>query len=351
MSLQDFDDLGNGISVYNPPPSPDGADTCTTTLPHEHHPAGKQQDKPPPPALIILCTWLGGASPKRIQRYTQGYHALWPRSTILLIRTTAAEYACSGLRALRRRLGPARREIRRILAAGQHPESAPAASPSRGGVGHRRGAGTGMLLHMFSTGGANVATQLVASTNAALGMAGRRGPLALRQVVLDSCPGDLDVASTYRAAAHSVPAAHPLRPLLCALLYLVVAGLAGLEAAGLRRHLGRTIWDHLNDPAVFSPDAGRLYLISRADAIVDFRDVLSHRAEALARGLRAEAVVFQRAGHCSLVLEDEAAYWGAVQSSWERNEASPAEGEAEKHGSGSQIIKLPDPKLHTRSRL
>lgn len=339
MSLQDFHDLGNGISLYRPS-SQHGVDTCTTGPPEEHHPASNQ-DKPEPPALIILCTWLGGASPKRIQRYTSGYHGLWPRATILLIRTTATEYACSGVRALRQKLGPARREIRRILAAGHH-LSAP------GARGTRRGAG--ILLHMFSTGGANIATQLVASMNAVLTMVGRHEPLALRQVILDSCPGNLDVANTYRAAAHSIPTAHPLRPLFCTLLYLVVVGLAGLEAAGLRRHLGKTIWDDLNDLEVFSPDAGRLYLISKADSIVDFRDVLSHRTQALEKGLRAEVVVFQRAGHCSLVLEDEASYWGAVQSSWERNEP-PTKEDVEKHGSGSQNLKSAGLNLHTRSRL
>lgn len=36
---------------------------------------------------FTLCTWLGGATPQRIQKYISGYRALYPTSAILLITT------------------------------------------------------------------------------------------------------------------------------------------------------------------------------------------------------------------------------------------------------------------------
>lgn len=261
------------------------------------------------PDIIILCTWLGGATTKRIQKYTLGYHKLWPKSVILAIRTTAAEYAFSGASALRRKLRPALREIRRIMARVDSPQKLPP---------YDHQSGSGILLHMFSNGGANIATQLVASMNGVSSILGQAETLPMRQVVLDSCPADPGINNTYAAASHSISTTHPLRPLFCATLYLVVAGIAGLEAVGLRRCLGKAIREQLNDPKVVSPGARRLYLISEADAIVDFREVLAHRHQALSKGIGAETVVFKRAGHCCLVLEDERAYWGAIESCWAR---------------------------------
>lgn len=359
MSLQDFQDLGNEILIYKPPHQ----ETIETRSSPAKRAAKNQFVNEPvdtdQPALIILCTWLGGASAKRIQRYTMGYHRLWPLSTILLIRTTAAEYAFSGAKALRDKLGPARREIRRIMDAG-HAGLQP--WPERGTSCVR----SEILLHMFSNGGANMATQLVASMNAMLTVIGKSEPLPLRQVVLDSCPGELGVKRTFDAAAHSIPTSHPLRPLFCAALYLVVAGIAGLEAAGVRRPMGKTIRAQLNDLSVFSPSAGRLYLVSTADTIVETRDVYSHRAQAAARGLRTEMVVFQRAGHCSLLVEDETVYWSAIESSWRRDrgeweEAANANANEEQdtekpsHGPHAGLEtsgrRLADLAFHVRSRL
>lgn len=42
-------------------------------------------------ALITLCTWLGGATPQRIQKYITGYQSLYPNSAILLITTRILE--------------------------------------------------------------------------------------------------------------------------------------------------------------------------------------------------------------------------------------------------------------------
>lgn len=312
MSLKDFRPLGNGISIYGPGLQEGPKPVCHNGKDYSSN-AGDKTDQP---ALIILCTWLGGATHKRIQTYTLGYHKIWPKSSILLIRTTAAEYAISGVTSLREKLRPAQRVIRRIIERSAGPQDFSWSEDESAGKAEY----PGILLHMFSNGGANIATQLIATMNGISSILGKPAPFPLRQVVLDSCPGDLNINNTYAAASHSIPTTHPLRPLARAALYLVVVVIAGLEAVGLRRCMGKTIREQLNDPSVVSPDACRLYLTSKGDAIVGCREVLTHRDQALARGMTAVTVIFRRAGHCCLVLEDDVAYWGAIESCWVREE-------------------------------
>lgn len=303
MSLCDFKDLGDDVLLYEPHTNLDS---------EQHHDYSKtSKTYACSPRLIIVCTWLGGATNKRIERYTQRYHSIWPTSNLLLIRTNLADYLTRSERSLNRKLRPAHREIRRIIVE-------PSWDPTRH---HKPTASdnSGILLHVFSQGGTNIATHLVISLNNILGFIGHNTPLPLRHIVLDSCPGDPDINSTYAAGAHSLPRKHPLRPLGCAVIYVLAVGIAGMEVTGLRRPLAKVMRAQLNDPDIFSPGAARLYLTSRADEIVDSRHVEAHVREAAFKGLRTELLVFESAGHCSLMLEDESAYWNAIVLCWERS--------------------------------
>lgn len=129
----------------------------------------------------------------------------------------------------------------------------------------------------------------------------------------------MDVERGYHAAAHALPPSS-LRPLGLAALYLAVLGLVGSETVGIRKPLCETVQDQLNDPAIFAPEAVRVYLSSTADEIVYMEEVLSHRDEAAVRGLRTETVLFNRAPHCALIQEDETIYWKTILSAWERDQ-------------------------------
>lgn len=307
MSFSRFKDLGDDIWLYEPRDSGEGNDNSD---PVQGTRRPSSNGKGHSPALIILCTWLGGATAKRIEKYTQGYHRLWPRSRILLIRTTLGEYLVQSTESLHRKLRPAHCEIRRVLWENQR-QNKISSRPEDGEL----------LLHIFSQGGSNIATQLLESMNAILATLGREGPLPLRQIVLDSCPGDPGIYSTSSAGARSLPDNSILRPLGSAVLYILAAGLAGMEASGLRTPLAKKMRSQLNDSEIFSARASRLYLTSEADNVVDSRDVEEHCNQAVAKGLTTDILRFRQAGHCSLVLEDGAAYWNAIASGWERSAA------------------------------
>ncbi|KAA8642613.1 uncharacterized protein ATNIH1004_011558 [Aspergillus tanneri] len=98
------------------------------------------------PALIALCTWLGGATTQRIQKYITGYRALYPNSAILLIATRILEISALPFSVLHARLAPARDVIRRFVSSDTEKEGTDS-----------------FLLHIFSHGGCNTAIQLALS--------------------------------------------------------------------------------------------------------------------------------------------------------------------------------------------
>lgn len=341
MSFPQFKDIGNDIWLYEPRASTEDNENNNPTVQCIRGTCNREMGHHP--ALIILCTWLGGATTRRIEKYTQGYHRLWPCSRILLIRTTLSEYLVQSASSLHRKLRPAHREIRRLRLEGHCQEELSS-----------RLEGREIILHIFSQGGSNTATQLLGSINAMLSTLGQKGPLPLRQVVLDSCPGDPDISSTFAAGSHSLPDTSLLRPLACAALFILAAGIAGMEAIGLRAPLASNMRSQLNDPEIFSASATRLYLTSEADNIVDSRDVEEHQNQAAAKGLTTNILRFHRAGHCSLVLEDDAAYWDAIASGWERS-AAPRTSQSTGHGEDREASRSPSVSIKScgqlRSRL
>lgn len=329
MSFSQFRDLGDDVWLYEPRDSEEGNEKDN---PVQGIRRSRSSGKGRPPALIILCTWLGGATTKRIEKYTQGYHRLWPHSRILLIRTSISEYLVQSTTSLHRKLRPANREIRRLVPGSQRQDKI--LSRSEDGE---------IILHIFSQGGSNTATQLLESMNAILSTLGHEGPMPLRQLVLDSCPGDPGIYSTFAAGAHSLPDNSLLRPLGCTVMFILAAGLAGMEATGLRTPLAKKMRSQLNDPKIFSAGAARLYLTSQADTIVDSRDVEEHRNQAAAMGFMTDILRFHRAGHCSLILEDGATYWNAIASAWEKS-AAPTIAQGTRHCQDKRVSQsLPVP--------
>lgn len=282
-----------------------------------------------PPALIVLCTWLGGATTRRINHYVAGYRRHYPCAEILLIRTVFLDISVRSFATLRARLEPALGAIRQVLYDQSRPEdegpnnnnnpTSPAAaaaaeqdSPGGGGSGRRRD----VLLHVFSHGGCNTALQLTAAMPPP---ERARFHARLRLVVFDCCPGDASFRRAYEAALLSLPPTGiPLRWLGAAGVYGVVGMVHALQASGLMRSV-RDLRRGLNDPQQFvGRGAGRLYLFSDGDRAVAAGDVVSHAREAEGAGYTTEVVRFGGAGHCALIVEDASRYWDAICGRWDR---------------------------------
>ena len=276
--------LGNNTFLIEP------ADHASTT----------SSDSGGGPSLIILCTWLGGATTRRIAKYVEGYQASFPGATLILVRTVLADITGRSFAAVRSRLQPARDAIIQALQS-ENPQV--------------------LLLHAFSHGGCNTAIQLARSLSDVDADAAVLFRDRLRLVVFDCCPGDTSFDKAFRAATVSLPPALssaplPLRAFSTAAVFTVIAAVTALQRAGLMAGVDE-MRRELNDPALFGPRARRLYLFSSADTMVDPANVRSH-AQLAREEARYEVglVAFREAAHCTLLTEDAPKYWRAIRDCW-----------------------------------
>lgn len=262
------------------------------------------------PSLVILCTWLGGATPRRIHKYIEGYRREFPSSCILLITSIVLDITFRTIHTIRARLQPARDAIARILTT--HNDRANVISPNGDSDSDSSSSSSSILLHVFSHGGSNTAVQLALSWQEE-----HNYPLPLGGVILDCSPGDTTFRRSYNAAVLSLPSetTPPVQSIGRALLYPTIATVTVLQHLHLMASV-RDLRRQLNDPAVFGAGVPRLYLFSEADEMVGAYNVRSHAVDARRCGFAVDEVVFRSAEHCALVLEDAGRYWGAVRRFW-----------------------------------
>lgn len=272
--IPDFPSIGKNIYYYEP-------DLIDTPIPENANTH---------PSLIILCPWYGGATPRRVAKYTSGYRQRYPRTSILLINTSFRDYVARSLHSIDGNLTPATNTITKTL------QSTPDAR---------------ILLHVFSNGGCNTVTQLARAM--------KSEPVnfksALKLIIFDCCPGDSSFDRLYAAGAVALPTAQPGRAIGTAVLYSTAKVGYALQSIKAMRSIDDYRAD-LNDTEIFG-EARRLYLYSRIDNMIPWKDVEGHMIEASRRGYRVTGVSFEVGKHCGLVMGDERRYWDAVERAWE----------------------------------
>ncbi|KOS19908.1 hypothetical protein ESCO_005596 [Escovopsis weberi] len=136
------------------------------------------------PSLIVLTTWVGGVTPRKVQKYIAGHRGLWPGAAILLIITRATDVGLLPTRVLLSNIAPARDAIRRHVDARLSEKNGPS-----------------IMLHIFSNGGLFMAVSLIQSLRA---REQGRIPLDLSPhihgVVFDCTPGRTEFWRLYKAA-------------------------------------------------------------------------------------------------------------------------------------------------------
>jgi hypothetical protein len=246
------------------------------------------------PSIIILCTWNGGATPRRINKYITQYRQIYSGASILVITTTIHDTAFWPLRLIRARLQPTCQVIQRILAKSTNP---------------------GTLLHYFSNGGVSMGAQLAL----AMQEGADQGALflsSLRGVIFDCCPGDDSFEKTYGAVKLSMGEDILSQLFTKTMLYPSVAVVNLLQNSGVLRSM-RDLRELLNDPSTFGRRTRRLYLYTKEDTMVGWTDVQTHIDQARDRGYHADQVLFEHGPHCGLIMEDSTRYWLAVQRFWD----------------------------------
>ncbi|OOF93411.1 hypothetical protein ASPCADRAFT_173156 [Aspergillus carbonarius ITEM 5010] len=269
--IPDFRSIGQNIHLYEP----------AIANPYSTH-----------PSLIILCTWYGGATPRRVSKYTTGYRQCYPGAAILLINTSFRDFAIRSLHSIDPNLAPARELITRVL------QSTPNAT---------------ILVHVFSNGGCNTITQLARSMTTTKGADFKT---ALKLMIFDCCPGDSSFQRLYGAAAVALPTTQPGRAIGTAFLYPTARVAHAMQTVGWMRSIDDYRAD-LNDPNIFGPKACRLYLYSLTDDMIPWEDVEGHMNAATEKGYPVTGVSFKDSRHCGLVMGNEMRYWNVIQRAWE----------------------------------
>ncbi|KAA8649465.1 hypothetical protein EYZ11_008080 [Aspergillus tanneri] len=261
-------------------------------------------EKPHPGQLVVICTWLG-ASPKHIAKYVDLHRSIAPHARILLIESEVA-ILVSSYAYQRRAIQPAARAICNSLAesSSNHPPK--------------------ILLHTFSNGGTNTATQLLITLRETL-----HEPLPLIGLVLDSTPAKGTYWKSYDAMVFSLPPSGRIfgSAVIHALLVVLYAWIAcGNEnpASLMRRTLldDKTICpgDKVRDAGV---NGNICYLYSKTDRMTDWHDVRDHADDARQKGWNVQEVLFDGSGHCAHMAQDSQKYSKAVKRVWDMTIGRP----------------------------
>ena len=294
--------------------------------------------------LIIICTWLGAAR-KHISKYFALYRQIAPGARILLVESNVPILISSYVRQ-RNDIKPAVSAVldtlRECDIRTAPSENAKAISNGTNTVNNNDQHGSlpsnankptpQILLHVFSNGGTNTATQLLIVLNARL-----QAPLPLAGLLCDSSPAEGTYWRSYDAMLLSLPkdvATRFLGALAChcilILLYTWIA--CGNEnPASLQR---RTMLDEKTVSPSWEEEIGEIgekkvggrvsYFYSKEDRMCLWSDVRGHADQARKLGWDVTEVLFEGSGHCAHFSKDADRYADTVKSIWDGAGSAPS---------------------------
>jgi hypothetical protein len=269
-TLPNFEPLTSQISLYTP----------TDASPGE---------------LVILCTWLG-AQRKHITKYTPAYHTIAPHARILLIESDVRSIT-SSYPSQRKAIIPAVEVVLSTLSqCGTRPEKAK------------------ILLHTFSNGGPNSATQLLIVLQERTGT-----PTPLIGILCDSGPAAGEYWRNHNAMLLSLPPGIA-RIIGIPVMHFILVGLAFSVWLGRFEKLEKTIRETLLSEKFVVGRNKISYVYSKADEMTWWEDVVGHAEMARRKGWRVEEWEVEGTGHCGHWRGHEEEYTGRMRGLWEGRE-------------------------------
>lgn len=262
--LADFQKIGYNTLLYTP-------DSYTTDSP-----------------LILFLSWMG-AAPKHIAKYAVAYQKLFQAARIILIRCELPDM-------FRKRDQYRKLQKQALDVVREHVQN-----------------GGDVLVHSSSNGGAKQVIEFAKSWKDAYGKV-----LPMRAQILDSSPGTGDWKRSHAAITLSLPKSFVFRLFGSLMVHVFLALYFIFDKATRRENAIVTLRRNLNDPALFSTKAPRVYLYSKADLMVGDYEVEEHADDAVAKGWDAAKVRFKSSPHAGHIREDEGKYWSAVMDAWNK---------------------------------
>ncbi|KAF2844642.1 indole-diterpene biosynthesis protein-like protein PaxU [Plenodomus tracheiphilus IPT5] len=252
---------------------------------------------PAPGQLIILCTWLG-AGKKHIAKYTHGYRTIAPHAKILLIESSVWIIASPYTRQWEA-IKPAAEVVFAVLADCSNASVKP-----------------NIMIHTFSNGGTNSATQLLIVLQKQLGYA-----LPVTGILCDSGPARGTYTKSFHSMLISLPKGLFWRIVGPIIIMFVANLLFGSQLIGWEkpeRIYRRTLLDQN------LVKCRRIcYAFSKADTHVDWEDITSHADDARGKGWDVKELEFDGTPHCNHISKYRAEYFEAMHRVWEGGALEP----------------------------
>lgn len=242
--------------------------------------------------LVIICSWLGAAR-KHIAKYTDGYRKVAPNAKILLIQSSVGVITSTYATQLKA-IQPAVQVVRATLDESGH-----------GTIGKIK-----IVIHTFSNGGINSATQLLIALHKQLAT-----PLPLHAIICDSGPAIGTYWKSYKGMTISLPKGFLWQLLGPVVVHAILIVLYSSIAIG-RYEKPEDLWrrtlldENITDSKTIS------YIYSRADKVTDWTDITSHADVARQKGWDIHEVVFEDTDHVNHLGKHGEEYFQAVERVW-----------------------------------
>ncbi|KAI1821713.1 hypothetical protein F4861DRAFT_445505 [Xylaria intraflava] len=246
------------------------------------------------PKVILLLAWMD-ARDVRIAMYITRYQSIYPNATIILVKFAAKETMITSLAS--GAVQPAVFYLHSLIIAGHL-----SANPKRPEI----------LAHALSNGGATSMRNIYVNYNRLFGQ-----PFPLHCMVFDSCPGHLEMSSSFKALMVGIPPGF-LRSIAAPFIVLMVVAswiwhsLFGFIAG---EDFLSTNWRVLNDQKLVK-QTNRTYIYGKEDIIVDWRHIVNHADLAASKHFEVREEEFHDSPHVFHMNTHSERYWRVVQDTW-----------------------------------
>ncbi|KDE08962.1 hypothetical protein MVLG_00686 [Microbotryum lychnidis-dioicae p1A1 Lamole] len=265
------------------------------------------------PHIVLMFGWMD-AQMKHLSKYVEGYHRVYPSSTILLVRSSQTSFY-SRAETQRRALSPAVEFLRARL--GDSGSAVPAAGPS-----------SGLLVHTFSNGGClnlkMINEMMLRSSLSRISQDDPHGRaeysensevngIPARAIIFDSCPGNGGLKTM--VSAFTAPLNNWLFKAPAMVLVALVFGMIRIfNALRFKPSILEQVGTYV---ATQIPLVPRLYLYSATDMLIPAQDVEANAQWARQQGAKVTMLRFEGTEHVSHARRGPEKYWGAVKKLWE----------------------------------
>lgn len=249
------------------------------------------------PETVLIFGWGDGA-PKHVLKYADGYEALFPYANQFIVLSPILKAISSDLSDRSAAMKPLLDRVFGTPGTGKAPRI--------------------LMQCMSNAGGINIAATLHQYQQ----QFGH--PLPHQLLVLDSTPGNphLTFETLERWSRAMSMGVGPYLPWprvitqgLCAIFlagHRFYETIVGREAASLFSSgaINNEVFEHKS--------ARRVYLYSKEDDLIGWKDIEGHAAEAQSKGYKSDGVLFEGSGHVGHMRQFPEQYWSAIQGAWKQ---------------------------------